>query len=118
MMIGDAMTPFDPTGSPVWPRFTVDVAVFEVKFDVTAFDVNIFVVYVPVFDITTLYPFLQFLLSRYFGFVQYTIAPKVCIMDFDKHNLIWRFDSTLATLPQLPKKTLLTSKVVKSVPNI
>jgi len=29
--------------------------VFEVKFDVTAFDVNIFVVYVPVFDITTLY---------------------------------------------------------------
>ncbi len=30
------------TGDPVWPRFTVDVTVFEVKFDVTAFDVNIF----------------------------------------------------------------------------
>jgi len=44
-------------GGPVWPRFTVDVAVFEVKFDVTAFDVNIFIVYVPVFDITTLYRF-------------------------------------------------------------
>jgi len=55
MMIGDAMTPFDPTGGPVWPHFTVDVAVFKVKCDVTAFDVNIFVVYVPVFDITTLY---------------------------------------------------------------
>jgi len=52
MMIGDAMTQFDPTGGPIWPRFTVDVFVFEVKFDVTAFDVNIFVVYVPVFDIS------------------------------------------------------------------
>jgi len=29
------MTLFDPTGGPVWPRFTVDVAVFEVKLDVT-----------------------------------------------------------------------------------
>jgi len=35
MMIGDAMTPFDPTGGPVWPCFSVDVTVFEIKFDVT-----------------------------------------------------------------------------------
>jgi len=37
MMIGDAMTLFDP----IWPRFTVDVTVFEVKFDVTVTMVSI-----------------------------------------------------------------------------
>jgi len=37
MMIGDAMTPFDP----VWPRFTVDVTIFEDKFDVTVTMVSI-----------------------------------------------------------------------------
>jgi len=59
MMIGDAMTPFDPTGGPVLSRFTVDVTVFEVKFDVT---VVFFRCYTPphfsmitFFDITTLY---------------------------------------------------------------
>jgi len=41
MMIGDAMTPFDPTGGPVWPCFTVDVTVFEVKFEVTITMVSI-----------------------------------------------------------------------------
>ncbi len=35
MMIGDAMTPFYPILPPVWPRFTVDVIQFEVKFEVT-----------------------------------------------------------------------------------
>jgi len=48
-----------PHGTPFWPRFTVDVAVFEVKFDVTAVDVNIFVVYVPVFDISYFPRFLE-----------------------------------------------------------
>jgi len=28
------MTLFDPTGDPVWPHFTVDIAVFEVKFNI------------------------------------------------------------------------------------
>ncbi len=32
--------PVWPHGGPVWPRFTVDVTIFEVKFDVTVFDVN------------------------------------------------------------------------------
>jgi len=35
MMIGDAMTPFYPVLPPVWPRLTVDVIQFEVKFKVT-----------------------------------------------------------------------------------
>jgi len=39
MMIGDAMTPFYPVLPRFTPRFTVDVTVFEVKFDV---DVNFF----------------------------------------------------------------------------
>ncbi len=48
--------------------------------------------------------------ARYLGFVQYSTAPKECIMDFDKLNLIWRFDSTLATMPQLLKKHFLLQK--------
>jgi len=41
MMIGDAMTPFDPPGGPVWPRFTVDVNIFDANFDLTAFDIKV-----------------------------------------------------------------------------
>jgi len=48
-----------PTGDRVWPpvlpRFTVDVTVFKVKFDVTAFDVNFFddiIFRCCVFDVT------------------------------------------------------------------
>jgi len=40
MMIGDAMTPFDPVLPRFTPRFTVNVTVFEVKFDVTVFEVK------------------------------------------------------------------------------
>ncbi len=46
MMIGDAMTPFDP----VLVFFPM---LFNFEFDVTVFDV-------PVFDITLLYQLLQF----------------------------------------------------------
>ena len=52
MMIGDAMTPFDPVLPPVWPRFTVDVIQFEVKFDVTVFELKFVEVDIPVVDIT------------------------------------------------------------------
>jgi len=47
MMIGDAMTPFDPPFDPVLVVF-FDVMLFNFEFDVTVFDV-------PVFNITLLY---------------------------------------------------------------
>jgi len=40
MMIGDAMTLFDPVWPHFTPRFTFDIAVFEVKFDIAVFKVK------------------------------------------------------------------------------
>jgi len=73
-MIGDAMTPFYPPFYPVLPRFSFEIAIFEVKFEVTvAFfwsnkplyfrskiggDITVFEV--PVFEITYLYQFYPF----------------------------------------------------------
>jgi hypothetical protein len=52
IIISRGPPPPTPRGPRFDPVFTVDVTVFEDKFDVTAFDVNIFVVYVPVFDVS------------------------------------------------------------------
>ena len=35
MIIGDAMTPFYPPFYPVLPRFSFEIAIFKVKFEVT-----------------------------------------------------------------------------------
>jgi hypothetical protein len=49
MMIGDAMTPFDPPFDPVLPHFSFSFSkLFNFEFELTVFDV-------PVFDITHLY---------------------------------------------------------------
>jgi len=50
MMIGDAMTPFDPV-------FTVDVKKVDGKFDVTVFDVTIVEVDVNFFRCNPLSPY-------------------------------------------------------------
>jgi len=86
-------------GTPFWPRFTVDVAVFEVKFDVTAFDVNIFVVYDPVFDISY-FPlifmsrfssycwYLEQIMSSKTSFLQRTVLRAIQII---RHTCLWPF---------------------------
>jgi len=64
MMIGDAMTPFDPPGGPVWPRFTVDVNIFDANFDLT----------IVFFDITRLQIFdVNFVSNLQFSIFPYSI---------------------------------------------
>ncbi len=71
IIISRGPPPPTPRGPRFDPVFTVDVTVFEDKFDVTAFDVNIFVVYVPVFDVSY-FPqkyFIVFLIQNWFSFI-------------------------------------------------
>jgi len=42
----------DNSFDPIWPRFTVDVIQFEVKFNVTIFEVKFVEVDIPIVDIT------------------------------------------------------------------